>query len=1596
MRQIKLFSLFIFLFLSLSTTAAFAANQPPQTGTLTPVNGSSSPNQAVTFTSIYTDPNGWANLRDCYFLFFIASSDGSKCFHGRYNQDTNKLYLANDAGNSWLGGFNPGSSKSVENSYVKLDCLKSSRSGSRNTLTIKWAITFKPTFTGQKHLFMQAYDDSGANSGWWVDKGTWTIIGPNSPPQTGTVNPINGSSNPEQAVNFTSTYSDPDGWQNLQYCHLAILGPAGGTDRLWGYYDQNLNKLYIVDDNGNYAGGYAPGSNNTLSTSKGKLDCSKTTISGSGITLTIKWAVTFNSVFVGTKNVNLAAIDDSFATTNLVYKGTWAINSPNSSPQTGDVSPLNGSSKVDTQTFFTSTYSDPDGWQNLQYCHLVFLGPAGGADKFWAYYDQNLNKLYMQDDSGNWFGGYTPGLANQITTSKGFLDCAKTVISNSGNTLTVKWAVTFNSAFIGTKNVNLAAIDDSFATTGLVYKGTWVVQASDTTAPQGTIKINNDNQYTNSTAVALNLSATDAESGMGAGAQMQFSNDNTTWSTPEAYTTSKNWTLSSGDGTKTVYAKFKDAAGNWSSAVSDYIILDITLPVIVLTSPANNYLTNQNPITVNYTLDGTAKSVSRTLTEGVNTLTVTDVDAAGNSGTTSINVILDSIIPSGTIRINNDNQYINTIAAVLNLSATDSGSGVGSEAQMQFSNDNSTWSTPEAYAIIKNWTLASGDGTKTVYVKFKDVAGNWSGTQSDTIILDTTPPTIVITSPLNNYQTNQSPIAVNYTLDGTAKSISRNLVEGANTLTITDVDAAGNSGSASVNVTLDTIAPSGAIKINYDDQYTNTAVVVLSLSATDAGSGMGTGTQMQFSNDSANWSSPEAYVTSRSWTLPSGDGTNTVYIKFKDAAGNWSNAFSDTIIFDTTKPSTPVVTDDGATTASFDTLHCRWSSSDNLSGIGLYQYCITQDLISGPMIVNWISLNTATEVTKSGLSLIAGKTYYFSVRAQDIAGWYSDPGYSDGIKVVSADTTPPTGTIKINNDNPYTNSTAAVLTLSATDAESGMGSGAQMQFSNDNTNWSTPEAYATTKTWNLSVGDGTKTVYVKFKDAAGNWSGAYSDTIILDTINPVIIITSPANNYPTNQSPITVNYNLDGTAKSVSRILVEGANTVTVTDVDAAGNSGTASINVTLDTIAPTGTIKINNDNQDTNSTAVALNLSATDAGSGMGDGAQMQFSNDNITWPEAESYAINKTWELSEGFGTRTVYAKFKDAAGNWSGAVSDTIELLSVPKERIYIYLNGQRVAMEENGEKFFYHNDHLGGTNIVTSETGEQVKHLEYQPFGDTKLEEGSKVVKRKFTGKELDDSTGLYNFLARLYDPKTGRFITADPIQFNDAGIKFAGGKDLQTFLANPQNLNRYSYCLNNPLRYIDPDGLLTIIIHGTNSNSRAFKDNFIDAITKTFNEQRMVISFSWSGKNSNQDRVSASRNLANLINKYQFAEREKLNIVGYSHGGNIAFLASQGKLQHKIDNLVTLGTPIREYKPNMANISNLITAYSAFDRVQSMLGGRSSNLPFIGETGPASVGIPGYGVPIGEMDEGLMGTHSGLLDVNRWNQFIDFRISERNK
>jgi len=118
------------------------------------------------------------------------------------------------------------------------------------------------------------------------------------------------------------------------------------------------------------------------------------------------------------------------------------------------------------------------------------------------------------------------------------------------------------------------------------------------------------------------------------------------------------------------------------------------------------------------------------------------------------------------------------------------------------------------------------------------------------------------------------------------------------------------------------------------------------------------------------------------------------------------------------------------------------------------------------------------------------------------------------------------------------------------------------------------------------------------------------------------------------------------------------------------------------------------------------------------------------------------------------------------------------------------------------YFYHTDPAGTPLVMSDSTGTVVWRADYLPFGEESL--GTQTVKnnKMFVGKEKDTESDLYYFGARYMDAGVGRFTSPDAI----GAVNTVTGMVNVKMLLNPQFLNRYSYSLNNPYRFIDLDGL----------------------------------------------------------------------------------------------------------------------------------------------------------------------------------------------
>lgn len=1036
-------------------------------------------------------------------------------------------------------------------------------------------------------------------------------------------------------------------------------------------------------------------------------------------------------------------------------------------------------------------------------------------------------------------------------------------VSYSNGVATFTPSTSLSSATTYTATIKTGAKD--VAGNNLLADHSWTFTTIDTTPPTGSIIINGNAPYANSTSVDLSLPASDDS---GVVTLMQLSNDGgVSWSNWESYSPVKTWDITAGDEVKTIHVRFQDATGNVSGIYSDTITLDTAAPSVSISqvvSPTNSTSqtisgTTETGATVEVRVDTWANlcvvsvdgnswecSVSG-LAEGVNTVTAKAIDEAGNFSSATAIITVDTVGPTGSVAINNDAEWINSTSVVLGLSANDN---TGAVSSMRFANAGTTWSSWEAYTSSKSWSLKPGDGGKTIYVQFMDDAGTESDVYTDTATLDTTPPSLSIDTASLYTKVNNKMIGGSREANSTVKvSVNSSsamyasypttttweydingLVEGNNNIIAAASDLAGNESNESINIIYDTTAPTGTITISGGALSTRSSQVPITLTADD-NSGMVT--SMRFNNEGGSWSSWEDFSTSKAWSLSANNGLKTVSVEFMDKAGNVSGTYSSTITYDT---SPPYVTIDpvavNPTNKSNQTITGTRESDAtilvSISGIGGWVGPIDYSggstvwqcdvgLAEGVNTITATSVDTAGNISDStAISVtldtltqvsIAAVTSPTKANSQIISGTKEDDAEvtvnlngtqvcqitstgntwscnlnnlvagansitaaatedlgnslvntSSAVTSIFLDIEPPTGAVSINNGASSTHSTVVNLNLSAAD-NNGLVSSVRMR--NEGGIWSNWVSYSYVKSWNLTEGNGLKTVYVEFKDAVDNTSITYSDSVTLDTDDPFVTIDSVTS--PTKVSTQQISGTMEsgarvsvfapaGLASQVSYTdatwqctvkLVEGTNSITVTASDNAGNSvsaatsilldsvtsvainlvnsptnepvqtiyGTreagATVTVTLNTSASAGTVTypaattwkcdisslvtggnivtaiatdvsdntdtaaatitydnvppsnesviINGDADFANSISVNLRLSSTD---NSGPVAFMKFSN-GPSWSDWVSYATTKSWTLTPGDGQKTVSVQFMDAAGNSSAIVTDTITL-------------------------------------------------------------------------------------------------------------------------------------------------------------------------------------------------------------------------------------------------------------------------------------------------------------------------------------------------
>jgi hypothetical protein len=282
------------------------------------------------------------------------------------------------------------------------------------------------------------------------------------------------------------------------------------------------------------------------------------------------------------------------------------------------------------------------------------------------------------------------------------------------------------------------------------------------------------------------------------------------------------------------------------------------------------------------------------------------------------------------------------------------------------------------------------------------------------------------------------------------------------------------------DLTIDTISPDDPrIFINGEASHTSDLNVMLSISASDA-------SEMYITNTfgceaDGQW---ERFNPSRKWTLPFRNAENSVYVAVKDRAGNLSYCISKSIIHDNIAPDDPslmvnagdsfaVTTNVNLVLAARDATEMYISNSDKCDADGKWEIFRSEKSWALP------KKNSANTV---------------SVKFRDEAGNVSSC-VSDSI--IHDDINPGNTSLSINSGALYTKSSSVSLTFSAKDAT-------EMLITNVSgcLSGGTWRSYSTFTHWTIAQSNGAATVYVKFRDAAGNESACIDDSIIHDSLPP--------------------------------------------------------------------------------------------------------------------------------------------------------------------------------------------------------------------------------------------------------------------------------------------------------------------------------------------------------------------------------------------------------------------------------------------------------------------------------------------------------------
>ncbi len=587
-----------------------------------------------------------------------------------------------------------------------------------------------------------------------------------------------------------------------------------------------------------------------------------------------------------------------------------------------------------------------------------------------------------------------------------------------------------------------------------------------------------------------------------------------TWSVPNP------GNLVDGD---TISATATDPAGNTSLPGTEIVDGDGLPPVVSLTDEVTNDATpdlsgsiNDPNATIVVTVDGIdypavnngdgtwtlPNDILPTLSEGAHSVTVTATDLAGNVGTDTGTVTIDTVAPNAP-----DIDPVNAVDPI--TGTAEAGSTVtvsfpdGTTATVVAGPDG-TWSVPNP------GNLVDGD---TISATATDPAGNTSLPGTEIVDGDGLPPVVSLTDEVTNDATpdlsgsiNDPNATIVVTVDGIdypavnngdgtwtlPNDILPTLSEGAHSVTVTATDLAGNVGTDTGTVTIDTVAP----VVTFPDVSTNDTTPALTGTIDDP---LAT---IVVTVDGVDY--PATNNGDGTWTLADNtlpaltDGPHTVSVTATDVAGNVSTPVTGTVTVDATAPTLAISADDLALAAG-ETANITFTFSEAVAGFDATDITLVGGTLG--------ALTTTDNITWTAVFTPDGSGTAPSITVAD--GSYTDvlgnPGTGDvldGTDGFIVDLVAPVVTFP----DVSTNDTTPALTGTIDDPL------ATIVVTVDGVDY--PATNNGDGTWTLAdntlpaLTDGPHTVSVTATDVAGNVSTPVTGTVTVDATAPTLAISA--------------------------------------------------------------------------------------------------------------------------------------------------------------------------------------------------------------------------------------------------------------------------------------------------------------------------------------------------------------------------------------------------------------------------------------------------------------------------------------------------------